>query len=172
MNIQKNTATCLKKAFEGEAASYTKYKLFADAARNAGYEEIAQNYYATADNELAHAEMWLNELEALGDTEPHLNESAEDENNAAYYEYPSYADTAELEGNERMKNRFLDIAEIEKRHAEQFKSYLSRLRSDDFFSSEAPVEWSCMNCGYTVNGTAAPIECPLCYYSKRYFIKR
>jgi len=49
------TTKNLESAFAGESQAHTKYRYFAKIAREEGYEEIAQHFEHTADQELLHA---------------------------------------------------------------------------------------------------------------------
>ena len=56
----------LQEAFAGESQARNKYTYFATVAKNEGYEQIAALFLKTAKNEKAHAKMWFDELNGLG----------------------------------------------------------------------------------------------------------
>ena len=56
----------LKAAFAGESEARNKYTFFASIARKEGYEQMADIFTKTADNEREHAEMWFRELGGFG----------------------------------------------------------------------------------------------------------
>lgn len=70
----------LLEAFAGESMARNKYTWFGIVARKAGYDQIAELFEKTANNEKAHAYMWFKELDQLGDTAANLLAAAEGEN--------------------------------------------------------------------------------------------
>src|SRR4030043_2421555 len=58
----------LLKAFAGEAQARNRYTYFASAARKEGFEQIANIFIETAENEKEHAKVFFNHLEG-GDAE-------------------------------------------------------------------------------------------------------
>ena len=57
----------LKYAFSVESEARNKYTFFAAKAKESGYEQLAEIYLKTADNEKEHAELWYKELNDLDD---------------------------------------------------------------------------------------------------------
>ena len=70
----------LWEAFAGESQARNKYTYFASVAKKAGFEQIAELFLKTADNEKEHAKLWFKELGELGDTAQNLLHAAEGEN--------------------------------------------------------------------------------------------
>ena len=70
----------LWEAFAGESQARNKYTYFASVAKKAGYEQIAELFLKTAENEKEHAKLWFKELGQLGDTAENLAHAAEGEN--------------------------------------------------------------------------------------------
>ena len=62
----------LQAAFAGESQARNKYTYFASVAKKEGYEQIAELFLKTADNEKEHAKLWFKELGELGDTAKNL----------------------------------------------------------------------------------------------------
>src|SRR3972149_6610282 len=58
----------LLKAFAGESQARNRYTYFAGAARKAGFEQIANIFIETAENEREHAKVFFKHLEG-GDVE-------------------------------------------------------------------------------------------------------
>ena len=58
----------LEAAFAGESQARNKYTYFASVAKKEGYEQIADLFLKTANNEKEHAKMWFKELQGIGDT--------------------------------------------------------------------------------------------------------
>ena len=71
----------LEAAFAGESQARNKYTYFASVAKKQGFEQIANLFLKTADNEKEHAKMWFKELNGIGDRKStrlnssHANES-------------------------------------------------------------------------------------------------
>ena len=85
-------------AFAGETQARSKYTYFASVAKKQGFEQIAELFQRTADNEKEHAKLWFEELGGLGDTADNLLNAAEGENYEWTDMYASFAETAEREG--------------------------------------------------------------------------
>ena len=73
----------LEKAFAGESMARNKYSYFASKAKKEGYEQIADIFLETADNEKEHAKIWAKYLNVIGDTKDNLQEAIDGET----YEY-------------------------------------------------------------------------------------
>ena len=56
----------LWEAFAGESQARNKYTYFASVAKKAGYEQIAELFLKTAENEKEHAKLWFKALGELG----------------------------------------------------------------------------------------------------------
>lgn len=69
----------LEAAFAGESQARNKYTYFASVAKKQGFEQIANLFLKTADNEKEHAKMWFKELNGIGDTAENLLAAAEGE---------------------------------------------------------------------------------------------
>lgn len=55
----------LHTAFAGESQARNRYTFFASIARSEGYEQIADLFNKTAENEREHAKLWFDELGGL-----------------------------------------------------------------------------------------------------------
>ncbi len=87
----------LQAAFSGESQARNKYTFFSKVAKKEGYEQIAELFLETADNEKAHAKIWFEELQGIGTTEQNLKSGAEGENYEWTDMYENFAKTAEEE---------------------------------------------------------------------------
>ena len=78
MNKYQGTKTekNLQSAFAGESQARNKYTYFASVAKKEGYEQIAELFLKTAENEKEHAKMWFKELGELGNTAQNLEAAA------------------------------------------------------------------------------------------------
>lgn len=180
------TAENLMKAFAGESQARNRYTFYSSVAKKEGYNQIANLFIETADNEKEHAKRFFKFLVegglqsevieitatfpvALGDTKLNLLAAANGENEEWTELYPSFADIAEKEGFSAVAFAFRKIAEVEKRHEERYRKLLSNVENSEVFTKKAPVLWKCINCGYIYEGTEAPKVCPACQHPQSYF---
>lgn len=163
------TAENLMSAFSGESGARNKYTFFAEIAENEGYEQIAAIFRDTADNEKAHAKMWLEQLGELGDTVKNLNTAAGGESYEWTDMYDDFAATAEKEGFHEIAGLFKMVGDIEKSHEERFKKLLDNVEMQRVFEKADECMWECRNCGHLVIGKKAPAVCPVCKHPQAFF---
>lgn len=156
-------------AFLGESGARNKYTYFANVARNEGYEQIADYFIETAENEREHAKLWLEELEQISNTSKNLQSAIDGENHEWTSMYEEFALTAEQEGYYDLANKFRQVAAIEKDHEERFKKLLYNIEENKVFEKEVNKVWECKNCGHVHKGKNAPSVCPVCGYGMAYF---
>ena len=159
----------LWEAFAGESQARNKYSYFASVAKKAGYEQIAELFLKTADNEKEHAKLWFKELNGIGNTAENLLSAAEGENYEWTDMYEAFAKTAEEEGFTALAKRFRMVAAIEKRHEERYRALLHNIETAAVFEKSEVKVWECRNCGHIVVGTKAPEVCPVCAHPQSYF---
>ena len=122
----------LEAAFAGESQARNKYTYFASVAKKQGFEQIANLFLKTADNEKEHAKMWFKELNGIGDTAENLLAAAEGENYEWTDMYEDFAKTAEEEGFTELAHKFRLVAAIEKHHEERYRALLRMLKLQKF----------------------------------------
>jgi len=159
----------LQAAFAGESQARNKYTYFASKAKKEGFEQIAEIFQKTADNEKEHAKLWFKELEGIGDTAQNLLAAAEGENYEWTDMYEGFAKTAEAEGFKDLALKFRLVAAIEKRHEERYRALLKNVEMQEVFAKSEVKVWECRNCGHIVVGEKAPEICPTCAHPKAYF---
>ena len=159
----------LLKAFSGESQARNKYTYFSSVAKKEGYEQIAEIFLKTADNEKEHAKMWLKELGEIGNTVENLNKAADGENFEWTDMYEDFAKVAEEEGFVDLAKKFRGVALIEKRHEERYRKLLNNIQTKQVFEKSSVKVWECRNCGHIVVGTKAPEICPVCAHPQSYF---
>ncbi|MBR0189590.1 MAG: rubrerythrin family protein [Clostridia bacterium] len=159
----------LQAAFSGESQARNKYTYFASKAKKEGYEQIADIFLKTADNEKEHAKMWFKELSGIGDTAENLAAAANGENYEWTDMYKEFAETAEKEGFPELAAKFRGVAAIEKRHEERYRALLKNVETAAVFAKASVKVWECRNCGHIVVGEKAPDECPVCAHPQAYF---
>ncbi|MCR4766282.1 MAG: 4Fe-4S binding protein [Bacteroidaceae bacterium] len=160
----------LEAAFAGESMARNKYTYFASKAKKEGFEQIAELFLKTADNEKEHAKMWYKELhDGIGSTAQNLSDAADGENYEWTDMYEGFAKTAEEEGFKALAIKFRLVAAIEKRHEERYRALLKNVETAAVFEKSEVKVWECRNCGHIVVGTKAPEICPTCAHPKSYF---
>ena len=163
------TEANLAAAFAGESQARNKYTYFASVAKKEGYEQIAEIFQKTADNEKEHAKLWFKELEGIGDTAENLVSAANGENYEWTDMYEGFAKTAEEEGFKALAAKFRLVAAIEKSHEERYRKLLQNVETAQVFAKSEVKVWECRNCGHLVVGTKAPQMCPTCAHPQSYF---
>lgn len=161
----------LMAAFAGESQARNKYTYYASKAKKDGYEQIAEIFEETANNEKEHAKLWFKELHdgEVPSTTDNLVDAANGENYEWTDMYAGFAKVAHEEGFERIAILFEKVAEIEKHHEERYRKLLTNVQEGLVFSREGDRIWQCRNCGHIVIGKSAPEICPVCKHPQAYF---
>ncbi|MCR5326005.1 MAG: rubrerythrin family protein [Bacteroidales bacterium] len=159
----------LEAAFAGESQARNKYTYFASVAKKEGFEQMAEIFLKTADNEKEHAKLWFKELEGIGSTAETLAAAAAGENYEWTDMYEGFAKTAEAEGFKALAAKFRMVAAIEKRHEERYRALLKNIEAQEVFAKSEVKVWECRNCGHIVVGKAAPQVCPACAHPQSFF---
>ena len=162
----------LHAAFSGESEARNKYTYFASVAKKQGFEQIAELFLKTAENEREHARLWFEELGGVADTAGNLLSAAEGENYEWTDMYDGFAKTAEEEGFPALAAKFRMVGEIEKHHEERYRALLQNVETGSVFAKSQVKVWECRNCGHIVVGTKAPQLCPVCAHPQSYFEER
>ena len=159
----------LRKAFAGEAMARDRYTYYADVAKKEGYEQIADIFLKTADNEKEHGELWFKALGELGDTRSNILNAAEGEHQEWTDMYLQMAKEADAEGFPELAAQFRGVAAIEKLHEERFRKLLYNIDNMEVFRKTGITMWECRVCGNVVIGFEAPEICPVCHHSQAYY---
>lgn len=159
----------LREAFAGESQARNKYTYFASVAKKAGYEQIAELFLKTAENEKEHAKLWFKALGELGTVEENLKAAADGENFEWTDMYDRMAREADEEGFTALAEQFRGVATIEKSHEERYRALLKNIEQKQVFEKSGVTVWECRNCGHIVVGTKAPELCPVCKHPQSFF---
>jgi rubrerythrin len=184
----KKTVENLTKAFIGESMARNRYTFYASTARKEGYEQIAEIFLMTADNENEHAEWLMKMLQQLKPAEKFEEVKVEAgaptvwattlENLKATiagetYEftemYPEFARVAKEEGYKDISGRLKSIATAEKHHGDRYAKLLAEVEAGTVFKKAEPVWWYCQKCGYMHFGVEPPERCPACDHERSYY---
>ncbi|MBM3253036.1 MAG: rubrerythrin family protein [Candidatus Omnitrophica bacterium] len=169
-------------AFAGESQARNRYAYFASVARKEGFEQIANIFIETAENEKEHAKVFFKYLEGgdveitasypagmIKDTRSNLEAAASGENLEWTAIYSDSAKIARREGFLEIARSFEQIAKVEKFHEVRYRKLISNITSNTVFVKKTPAKWHCINCGYIFEGTKAPKECPACKHPQAFY---
>ena len=117
----------LRKAFARELQAYSSYLYFASAAREAGFQQIADIFLATAKNEAEHAEHEFKFLGGVGDIRENLTLALGREHEEASRLYPEAAQAAEEEGFAEIADFFRRMGKVEETHEKNYRELLESL---------------------------------------------
>ncbi|OGO19952.1 MAG: rubrerythrin [Chloroflexi bacterium RBG_16_50_9] len=169
-------------AFAGESQARNRYTYFASAARKEGYEQIANIFLETAENEKEHAKVFFNYLEGgdtvitagypagmIKDTKSNLEAAAAGEKLEWTMLYADFSKVAGDEGFPEISRSFEQIATVEKFHESRYRKLIDNVANGEVFKKKTSVKWHCVNCGYVFEGTTAPRECPACRHPQAFY---
>lgn len=159
----------LMAAFAGESQARNKYTYYASKAKKEGFEQIAELFTETANQEKEHAKIWFKLFHGVGDTMENLKDAAQGENDEWTDMYPHMAQEAREEGFDDIADLFDGVAAVEKVHEEKFRRLLANIEGGIIFSREGDRVWQCRNCGHIHVGMQAPDVCPVCNHPQAYF---
>ncbi len=171
MNQYKGTQTeqNLTEAYTIESKARNKYTFFATTAQREGYEQIADLFLKTADNEREHAEMWFSELGGIADTVQNLQSAAQDEKKEWSEMYEQFAAQAEKDGFHELAEKFKAVAQIEKTHEQRFQKLIQNIQNSEVFKKECEHTWECRACGHRLTGQDTPLTCPVCSHPQSFY---
>ncbi len=180
----------LTKAFIGESQARNRYSFYAKVARKEGFEQIAEIFLQTAEQEKEHAKRLFEHIQELkkktkeklneikvefsapttyGNTIENLKAAIAGENYEYTSMYPEFAKVAEKEGLIKIAKRFSAIAVSEKHHEERYKKLLKEVKEGSIFKKKKKIWWVCMECGYVHFGKQPPTKCPSCDHPKSFY---
>lgn len=165
------TLANLAEAFAGESQARNKYSFFASKARKEGYNQIAEIFEETANNEKEHAKLWYKLLAGIGTTTENLKTAAEGEREEWTEMYKRMAEEADEEGFTEIAGLFRGVAAIEKTHEERYVLLNKRIDKGEVFTRSGVQAWICTNCGHIHFGESAPEVCPVCAHPQAYFFE-
>jgi rubrerythrin len=165
------TEANLLAAFAGESQARNKYTYYASKAKKEGYEQIAELFTETANNEKEHAKIWFKLLHEgdIPGTEVNLRDAASGENYEWTKMYAEFAKIAREEGFVKIALLFEKVGAIEKEHEERYLALLKRLENGSVFKRDEEIVWQCANCGHIHKGLNALELCPVCNHPKAFF---
>jgi len=103
------------------------------------------------------------------DTKANLEAAADGEKFEWTKLYADFAWIAKEEGFSEIARSFEQIAKVERFHESRYRKLVANVASGEVFKKKSPVKWHCTNCGYVLEGTEAPKECPACKHPQAYY---
>lgn len=177
----------LTKAFIGESQARNRYTIYSKIAKKEGFEQIAEIFLVTADNEREHAS-WLFKLIkqlneggmdeikvdaaapiVLGSTAENLKAAIAGENYEHTKMYPEFAAVAKQEGFTDIAARLKSIAVAESHHEDRYIKLLKEVEAGTVFKKDKEVWWVCRECGYVHYGKEPPKKCPSCDHTTSFY---
>jgi len=183
MNLEKSkTLNNLINAFAGESQAVMRYTFFAKQAKKEGFEKICAVFEETANNEKEHAKLFYKYIPecknakvdakypfVLGETKTNLKASMQAEYEECEIIYKQAGLIAKDEGFDEISRLFLNIVEIEKRHAYRYDMLLDNLIKETLFKKNEQTQWICRKCGNCLISKQAPEKCPVCGHPQGYY---
>ena len=185
--LDKNSKTKenLLKAFAGESMARNRYTFYSKIAKKEGFEQIAEIFLETAENEKEHGKIFYKLLGENADvleisnakygigisnsTLTNLQNAAGGEHEENSYLYPLFAKIAKEEGYEEIASTFLNIVKVEIEHEKRYLELINNILDGKVFKKDNEVIWKCTKCGYHHIGKEAPKICPVCKHPIGYF---
>ena len=182
----KKTPKNLAKAFIGESQARNRYTFYAKIAQKEGYEQLAELFLLTADQEKTHAKRLFEDLQGIkedneaikvesetptiyGTSIDNLKAAIAGESYESEIMYPEFAKIAEEEGFLKIAARMRSIAIAEKNHKQKYEKFLANIEKDEVFKKGTETWWVCRECGYIHFGTEAPQKCPACDHPQAFY---
>ena len=163
------TEQVLQKLSQAEALVAVRYHYYSEQARQEGYEQIARAFANIEQNELAHAQIWLNELAAIASTSDNLQRAIQGEYGEWTDMYQQAAQQARAEGFIEVAAKMERIATVERQHEQHYQELWQDLQTNRLYVRDQETTWQCLNCGYLHVGAVAPDRCPACQHPQGFF---
>lgn len=168
-------------AFAGESQARNRYTIYSKIAKKEGYEQIAEIFLNTAENEKEHAKLFFEYIGntnghvdayypfEYGTTEENLESAMKGERDEFETVYRQGEEDAKAEGFDEIAETFRLVRNVEEHHSQRYAELLKNVKENTLFIKHKTETWECRKCGYHVHSTAAPEKCPLCHHPKAYF---
>lgn len=177
----------LMRAFAGESQARNRYTFAAELAQKSGHYALKKIFDYTAAQEKAHAQVFYNFLKELEggnidiqagypvntsqDLLTQLKYALHNEFEEGDSAYPEFGNIAREEGFDHIAGKFYMIAQIEQVHGRRFEQVAKWLEEGKLYVSDVQTGWICLNCGFIVEATNAPQNCPVCDADQGFFIR-
>jgi len=154
-----NTQECIAGAFAGESQARNKYNVFAQAAEDEGYANVAKLFRAAALAEEIHAKRLMRVGGYIGNTVANLEAGKAGELEETNNMYPAFIEVAQKEGRQDALITFSHAKMAEAVHADLYDKALKAVKAGKDF--DAKTVYLCPVCGnIEINSTSD--KCPIC----------
>ena len=170
----------------GESQARNRYAFYAKVAKKEGFEQIAEIFNQTAEQEKTHSKRLFEHIQELkdgkdeiivetsaptiyGNTIENLKAAIAGETHEYKEMYPEFAKIARDEDLAKIGARLEAIAKAEEHHAERYIKLLKEVEGKTVFKKEKEVVWICRECGYVHVGQEPPQVCPACDHASAYY---
>ena len=174
------TAANLRSAFGGESMAHMRYKIWSARAADDGFPSVARLFTAISRAEQVHATGHFGAMAdvggaflvasgggfGLGSTSENLAGAIEGETFEIEEMYPTYLETAKLQGEQAAVTSCHYAMSAEKIHAQMYTDAKAAVDVGEDVDL-GPVR-ICLNCGHTVEGDI-PEKCPICAVGRDMF---
>lgn len=189
----RKTAYNLMESFLRESQSSTRYEIYSLIAKEENFTLISRIFIEFSHQKRGQA-IWLYQMlqqlkkeelfeyltmeikipTTYGTTEENLKVSIKEEDEEWQELYPSYANTAIIDGYKEIAKRLEEFSKTERNNSQRLKM-LSTLLEGNTYSEKIKIPfWKCMSCGFEVAIDELPndFNCPICGHIKSYFQKK
>jgi len=148
----------LQEAFAGESQAFRKYRIFARAAEQEGFPNVARLFRTAAEAERIHAEGHFKAMDGAGSTADNLKAAIAGETYEYAEMYPPMLERANQAGHPA-KRMFGYAVQVEEVHARCYRLALEAVeKGQDLPESKI---YLCPVCGHIEFGQP-PANCPVC----------
>jgi rubrerythrin len=173
----------LRTAFNSETTFAEKYEKYAQAARNEGFDTLAQLFVAVSKSERIHASNHAKVIEKFGlesgngvigsfevkSTSENLKEATSSESFDLQSVYQGYIKEAEIEKAPEIARTFTWARNSEIKHLKYFRLAISVISSGN--ETNLPYDWFiCSNCGNMYTPADVKDKCEFCLTRQENFI--
>lgn len=175
------TQTNLQSAFGGESQAHMRYRVWGDAAKKEGFENVKRLFDCTADAEEVHARLHFKALKdvsgdfavtsmagfGINKTSENLQAAIDGETFEFTQMYPAFICVAEEQGEKEAVKAMRYAIEAEKVHAERYEEAKKCVDVGKDLDKEDIL--LCPVCGY-ITFDKTEEACPICHTKAKAFI--
>lgn len=175
------TQANLQSAFGGESQAHMRYRIWGDAAKKEGFENVKRLFDCTSAAEEVHARLHFKALKdvhgdfavtsmagfGIGNTSENLQAGINGEEFEFTQMYPAYICVAEAQGEKEAVKAMKYAIEAEKVHAKRYQEAKDHVDKGEDLPAEDIL--LCPVCGY-ITFDKTEEECPICHTKAKAFI--
>lgn len=151
----------IMRAFASEADSNTRMSIYAEKAREEGFNAIGDTFEEISGNDERIAGVWLERAGEIGSIEENLQKGI-DSNKQQLEFYQGIQD----EENEAV---ITAITQVKENQIDMLQEALDGLDTETWYTPGTSSHWLCSRCGFVAGGNRCPLSCPLCRCHQGFF---